>query len=119
MKNGWLNELRVFANRSTFHRRRAEAMGWTFRDVDLVMSPNDFGLILKLDFMCVCGRLERFHTAIDELVVRNSLVARETLIDPVRQLYEHGSFSRKHLLEDGFDPEFIDKVLKIEREYRE
>ncbi len=115
-----LDELRVYANRSTFHRRKAEAMGWTFRDVDVAYSLNDFGgIVLKCDFMCVCKRMECFQTVIDELAITHSLVAREVLIDPVRQLFNHGSFSRKHLLEDGFDPEFIESVLKIEREYKE
>lgn len=114
-----LAQLTAFANRSTFHRRRAEAMGWTFDNLEVLESPNDFGVLQRGDFTCVCGTKERFARFVDDFFLEDAparLVEEE--FDIAHQLYKFGSFSRKHLEKDGFDPEFIDRVLKIEQEYR-
>lgn len=116
-----LGQLTEIANRSTFHRRRAEAMGWTFRDIQVIENPHDFGYLLRGLFTCVCGRTESFVRAIDYIVVHHSNDLRivDDAFDTVKGIEQFGSFSRKHLEEDGFEPDFIDRVLKIRAEYRE
>jgi hypothetical protein len=114
-----LDEYRRLANRSTFHRRKAEAMGWTFRDIDVMLHPRFDGVLLKCDFICVCGTLERFQAIIDGMQLTTKFDAAAYLFDPARHLFDNGSFSREHLIADGFDPEFIERVLKIAQEYAE
>lgn len=111
-----LDTMREIANRSTFHRRRAEAMGFRFDNIDV----SGFGDWLRLtaDFTCVCGTPERFQQAIDEMALMRVQDA-EYVLDPARLIDAAGSFSRQHLIDDGFSPEAVDRICKIRAEYRE
>lgn len=87
---------------------RAQYMGWTF-SIPTVNKYCDLGYRLRVEFTCVCGRREVFqHIAMDTRALRH--------VDVIRCLTEGGSFSRDHLLEDGYTEE---QVRDIERKGEE
>lgn len=112
-----LDQLTVIANRPTFERRRAEAMGWTFYDIRVTRGNTSWHdqYALRGAFTCVCGAREQFQRIIDEAHLfmahnSDSVIAEE--FDPALWLRRMGSFSRKHLLADGYTE---DAVAEIER----
>lgn len=86
---------------------RALFMGWTFgkptiqRDIDAYR--------LCVSFTCVCGRREEFHYRAERLEAFR-------FVDVAHYLTEHGSFSRRHLLQDGYTEQ---QVREIERKGEE
>lgn len=113
-----LDQLNVIANESTFERRRAEAMGFVFHKIEVVASPYGSGYLLGGNFRCVCGTEESFRFAIDEALLLSSQLPLE-LLDSAWHLRRAGSFSKQHLLADGYSPEAVDEIIRKGLEYRE
>ena len=107
-----LYELTALANRSTFSRRRAEAMGFTFDRIEV----DEFLGVYSVScyFTCVCGKPERFVHLLNEGL---HLLERE--LDVAARIEAHGSFSRSHLINDGFSAADVDEILRKRREYTE
>ncbi|HSX21485.1 MAG TPA: hypothetical protein VLE97_01770 [Gaiellaceae bacterium] len=59
--------------------------------------------MLRVNFQCVCRTPETFHMNIDQTP---DDVFERGLVEPAEMTARHGSFSEKHLLEDGYAPEF-------------
>lgn len=100
------------AQRSTHHRQRAEAMGFTFDTIRL--NENDPGiLVMRVEFNCVCGTPEELCLAatFHELAHLSSL-DQHPMADPARELHRLGSFSKEHLLADGFTPADVDRIIQ-------
>lgn len=113
MSTDTCQKLTVLANQITPERRRAEAMGFVFGRIGVTDDPMGLNYILRAEFRCVCGTGEFFVRAIDADFVHrrnDDLVARE--FDVAFQLRSFGSFSRRHLIADGFDPERVDEIIE-------
>jgi hypothetical protein len=96
-----INEMRALARTPSRDQRRAEYMGWKFHDVDVLDGVG--GVIIRGYFTCVCGAPEAFSFAISPIELmsaRRGLIYR--LFDVGLRLREFGSFSREHLLADGY-----------------
>lgn len=96
-------EFQMLAGRVTRDRRRAEAMGWTFDGIQAREDVSSNGVMVRCDFRCVCGRQEAFTMALSWTELRSmpiEFLARH--LDLVAQIRAGGSFSRKHLLADGY-----------------
>lgn len=102
-------DLTALANRMTYHRAKAEAMGFQFRHIGIDKSPWDGGetMVLRCVFACVCGRVEEFSSNLPAFL--NDCVFPEWT-NVARQLWESGSFSRDHLIADGYSEEQIDEI---------
>lgn len=93
----------------SYELARAQFMGWTFSIPTVEESLLGAGFILRCNFTCVCGRQEVFQ------YVHYDIRALQHC-DPVRELTRLGSFSRDHLLEDGYTEA---QVREIERKGEE
>jgi len=107
--------LRVAANVQTYERRRAEAMGFEFSPVDVLWVGN--GYQVSGSFICICGRQECYTFRVSEIEVTLALADPVEVINPARRLAEGGSFSREHLLADGYDEETVDYILAKGEEF--
>lgn len=91
-----LNVQSVF--RASPYRKAAEAAGFTFGKVEVI---DTFDMLVMCGmFQCVCGRFEQYCFHLSPHAV--SKVAARTLLDPAYHLMMHGSFSKQHLLKDGY-----------------
>jgi hypothetical protein len=109
-----LEEMNILANRETRARRRMEAMGFRLVTVEVVPSFPTDGVVMRGLFKCVCGRTEFFADELDadELPVSVALEA----FDPALFLQRYGSFSRRHLLSDGYtEAQVADIIARGER----
>jgi len=115
-----LVELQSLANASTHARRRAEAMGWQFGPVDVALGAIPDTLTLRGTFTCRCGRPEWYSLVVSLSAMRRASAPRDEL-DVAAKLQALGSFSREHLLADGFTPEQVDEVERLgwQFDYRE
>lgn len=99
------------ANAMTYYRARAMAQGFKFSPIvieEARFNPGEY--VLRGDFECVCGRLERFQFMLSDEMPEDYL---RNELDIVRWLtLKTKSFSREHLLDDGYTE---DQVLDIER----
>lgn len=102
-------DLTALANRMTYHRAKAEAMGFEFRHIGIDKSPWDGGktVVLRCVFVCLCGRIEEFSKAVPASL--NACLLPEWT-NVARQLWEIGSFSRSHLIADGYTEEQVDEI---------
>jgi len=102
-------DLAALANRMTYHRAKAEAMGFEFRHIGIEKSPWDGGetVHLRCVFVCICGRIEEFSNAVPANLNDCILPAWTNV---ARQLWEIGSFSRDHLIADGYTEEQVDEI---------
>jgi hypothetical protein len=113
-----IETLRKLANRRTPYREAFEAMGFRFRRIEVMFSPEFDSHTLMAEFECVCGKVERlqqilppFHYANDEMAMAGPY------LDPARILiHDIGSTSPKHLREDGYTEE---QIAEIQRKGRE
>jgi hypothetical protein len=115
-----LAELTKLANCSTFERRRAEAMGFIFSNIE-VQDLGGGALVLRGDFTCVCGTPERFSFAIDEmhLLQAGTQALAHQLLNPAWHLQRYSSFSLRHLLGDGYSKEAAEEIVRKGRGYKE
>lgn len=94
-------------------RRAAEAAGFTFSPAYIQRHPNwrGFGELIYIcgSFRCVCGHTEYYRYPVDELMIDR----HAQLVEPGRTLAQFGSFSRQHLIDDGYSPEDVDRITKI------
>lgn len=95
-------EMQEIARRPTRERRRAEAMGWTFERIEVVEGVSGCP-VLHGRFTCACGAPEGFSFTIlpPELDAPRHII-EDYLLDVGARLRCYGSFSREHLLDDGF-----------------
>jgi hypothetical protein len=91
--------------------KRAEAMGFVFGRPELVDDPNNFGLLVRGTFSCICGRREQYSFAIASFDFQRSAAELAQVLDVGRMLRNAGSFSRKHLLTDGYTEAQVDDML--------
>jgi len=110
-----LHEMNAIANTRTRARRRAEAMGFTFHKIEVFVC--DEGYLLGGRFMCVCGTEEAANFILDDHAIRSGHHHRE--LDFALRVERFGSFSREHLLADGYAPEVVDEILRKGREFDE
>ncbi|MGE4074919.1 MAG: hypothetical protein AB7F22_05170 [Reyranella sp.] len=108
-----ISELQALAERKTHDVRRAEAMGFVFHRVKVEPVPfNPRDVELRGYFRCVCGTEEAFRFIVPHEILTCSdenLVHHE--FDVGARLRRHGSFSRKHLLDDGYPPAQVDEMM--------
>lgn len=97
------------ANWMTPARRRAEAMGWAFDNLEILAHENGDD-VLRGQFTCVCGRVEYFSLVLGSKYTFNHQKDFNRQFDFAQRLQEYGSFSRSHLLEDGYTEEQISEV---------
>lgn len=101
------------ANRVTYSRAKAEAMGFEFGHVRVEDDPLRGGTRLVVNFACVCGRVEfyigDYHPA--------TLSPDEW--DVAKELWDFGAFSREHLIKDGYTPEQCDEFERKAQEFDE
>lgn len=117
-----LEEARCFANAMTHDRRRAEAMGWRFTDIRVEDNWEGDGVMLDCRFTCVCGTPEAFRQVYPYAVVMDAHPAvAEQMFDVALLLRRAGSFSRAHLLADGYTEaqvaEFERKGAEFDRQH--
>lgn len=118
-RNLWMR-LEGFANEDTYDRRRATYMGFQFSRTVIEQAPDHSGyLSMTGSFKCVCGTLEHYQLpSIKEADIRHAinLLGDEEWLrsrtDPVRALRDLGSFSKEHLLADGYSPEAVNDILR-------
>lgn len=109
-------------DRSSAAYQKATAAGFIFGELRFMdEGPVDsgacplmgFGLIYTMEFTCVCGRREVFQQMLSRRElhdVDHHPRIKGHCIDAVAELERHGSFSRKHLREDGYTEEQIDRI---------
>lgn len=111
-----LVDLVSFANESTRDRRRAEAMGFVFGPARVECT--DYGgldghVVLRGAFSCVCGQLEAYQFVATQYELEQATTALlRDMFDPALRLRHFGSFSREHLLEDGYSEAQVDEILR-------
>ncbi len=101
-----ISELAALANRMTYHRAKAEAMGFKFDRIEI---KELFGASLEVraNFTCICGRQESFTQIVSSELPSHILRQR---LNVASELWRVGSFSRRHLLEDGYTSEQCDLI---------
>lgn len=109
-----LASFEAIANRVTYHRAKAEAMGFKFERVTLRDDFSVAGVRLDAPFSCVCGRRERLVSILRPTMPKSVLT---DLLDPVATLWGVGAFSREHLLADGYTSEQIDEFERRAAEF--
>lgn len=105
------DRLLELAQRQTHHRQRAEAMGFTFDTIRLV--ENDPGILtMRVEFKCVCGTPEELCMAATYHELAHVNLEYHRMADPAKELHLMGSFSREHLLADGFPAEEVERIIQ-------
>lgn len=110
-------KIQYLANLRTPDRRRAEYMGWQFGKAEVIENLQDSGYIVRMVFRCVCGTNEYIAFKVDDnllMFAPEELIAHE--LDVARRLRNGGSFSRDHLLKDGYT---LEQVEEFERKAQE
>ena len=102
------DQILYWANYPTYDRQRAEAMGFQFEPATIRSHYRNMDL-LRMDFRCVCGTREILEMPVPPLPTPQTL-------DLVRYLRVGGSFSREHLLRDGYSSE---QIYEFERKAAE
>ena len=96
--------LRKLTETKTPARLRAEAMGFTFGNLEIVSCCWGIEYLFRGTFTCVCGRTEYF-----KFTFRREEV--EYVIDWCELIERGGSFSREHLLADGYSEDEVDAMM--------
>lgn len=104
--NPKIAELTALAKRMTYHRARAEAMGFEFKHITVDPSNGDL-VQLRCVFSCICGLREEFINVFPTSMP-DSLLREFT--DVAGSLSRHGSFSRAHLVADGYTLEQVEEI---------
>ncbi len=114
-----LAEVTEIVNRNTWHRRRMEAMGFKFQSIKAEYTAS--GVFIQADFLCVCGQHERLGVCISgkELLYGAVGLERHPRLDPALMLHDSGSFSRDHLVADGYTETQIQEILKRGEDFDE
>lgn len=114
--SGVLGTLRV--NRKSDAYRRAKMAGFKIKELEIV--TGSFGFAITVPFECVCGRSETFYREIGltsdidiEHYMRGMPYFEDGLYDAALELEHFGSFSEKHLRDDGFSEEAIKDIRYI------
>lgn len=86
------------------YRVAAQAIGFTFGKVQI--RGGNTATVFYLDFSCVCGKRECISVSMwmDALGVAQALDLES--VDMVERIARNGSFSKAHLLDDGYDEDF-------------
>jgi len=105
-------QLLTLATRKTPHRLRAEAMGFQFMQIEVVDSPVDFGWFVRCLFRCVCGKIEALTFKVGDVEQYMDPYTLAKTIDPAYRLYLAGSFSREHLLKDGYTEDQVAEMME-------
>lgn len=116
-KNDALTAIAQSVQASSYHMRRAQAMGFTFEDVEVWNV--DHGYELRGKFLCVCGTPEQFRFHVDEIHYMNMPLDRfaSHCLDAGKHLYRFGSFSEKHLKEDGYSDEAVADMMQKAKDF--
>lgn len=96
-------------NRPTRARRRAEAMGFCFGAIE-VLGVVDDGVAIRGVFSCVCDKTETFSILVTQRELED-FWASGSAPDFAQRLADIGSFSRQHLIGDGYTVEQVDKIV--------
>jgi hypothetical protein len=99
------------ANRLTYSRAKAEAMGFEFGHVRVQDDPLRGGIRLIVHFACVCGRVEYY------IGDYHAATVSPDGWDVAKELWDFGSFSREHLLKDGYSSEQCDEFERKAEEF--
>lgn len=111
------------ANRPTPAKLRVEAMGWKFGPVqvgdDIRSDTRYVGgpyVGVRGVFTCLCGKKEFFSATFccEELEDEKTAAM---LLDVYAALERGGSFSKQHLIDDGYTPEQVAEILRKGEEY--
>jgi len=105
-----LASLRTLANSTSLHRRRAEAMGFKFTEIDVHERPDGM-VYMTAVFTCVCGKPEMLQRVFSPAELDGFAGSLAQIFDPAAEAYRLGSFSRGHLEADGFAPADIERIL--------
>ena len=82
-------------------------MGWTFGKVTVTELPGM--VVVAGSFICACGRQEWFSYPIYYPLADYRQLSAD--LDVAAKLRENGSFSRLHLLDDGYTADEVDLML--------
>lgn len=107
-------EILEIANKPSHLRSKAEAMGFTFMPARCVQDAwTPAGCMeLSMDFTCVCGKLESVRIILTENILTHApRFILEEDADLVSYLWRGGSFSREHLVKDGYSEAQIADIL--------
>lgn len=115
-----LRGLQHEAERMTYERARAEAMGFRFSDIAVYPAVGTVQLTATLT--CVCGRKQRFASSF--LINEGPPIAMQLdfihqRINVARGMQRIGAFTRDHLLQDGYTPEQCDEIEERGRRFDE
>lgn len=113
-----IEQLRQLANRRTPYREAFEAMGFSFRRIEVMAEPTMDGYMLAAMFECVCGQVECLKIMLPPLeLMRFDDAMAGHYLDPARILIKDiGSTSPKHLRQDGYTEEQIEEIQRKGRE---
>ena len=100
------------------YRKAAVAAGFKFGAVDVIEDFFDHSIVVRGTFDCVCGNIETYNVAISLALLRLNHIPNEA-IDPAFFLHRNGSFSRSHLVKDGYSAEEVDRISSIYRKHLE
>lgn len=97
--------------------RRARMAGFKIFNLQVAEDPA-FGIILRVNFQCVCGRPEAFQLTLGNIDRRNAEYFSEDYRfrdgwDVALELERLGSFSAEHLHNDGYSEEAIKEIRYI------
>lgn len=86
------------------YRRAAEKAGFRFLS-ERILDVDFFYVYIQGSFKCTCDKTEyyTFCVELDDL----------KYFDPYKKLYELGSFSKQHLLDDGYSLEDATKISDV------
>lgn len=112
MKDETCAKIEALLQRSTRDKRRAEAQGFVFgKPIAFVVDFDGYGFIVP--FTCVCGKREEFKQVLTREEVRYHVDSGFWIahrLDVARTLRELGSFSRVHLLADGYSEAAVAEI---------
>lgn len=107
-----LKRIEVIANKPTYERRRAEAMGFAFYSIEAHRLDDHPGeVFLRGMFTCACGKTEVYCFSFSEF----EFLIKD--LDVAWRLRNFGSFGEKHLLKDGYTQEQVDAILRKGEEF--
>src|SRR6185369_13784786 len=109
----FLDRLVAYANERSFWWGRAQAMGFKLGPVSMDYWEGYGDYAMRGVFTCVCGRQEQYLFVLEN-ALRVTELPQEFLIDlcdPALRLHNSGSFSRAHLLEDGYTEAQVQEII--------
>lgn len=95
-------------------------MGWIFRRVSVEYDIGYDAVAMHCGFRCACGEYEALRQAYGQFELHDATPEMlERMFDPAAVLRKLGSFSREHLLADGYTEAQVAEFARKGREFDE